>query len=236
MPTPVLERIRSRAEEAYPEECCGFLTGVREGGAQEGGTVPDSTGNAGVLESTKRIVSGGAPLTVRIVEEIPTENAAPEEDRRREFRVEPKALLDVMKTYRKRDEDVVGFYHSHPDHEAGLSPTDLEFARLWPRTVWLIVPVAGEEASVREVGTGTTGTVETTGAAETAGTAETVGMAGRARAWWLPGTGAGRAGSPEIDVAQEQEKDDALLEAAQEMIIRSSPSAERAVTPREEKV
>jgi len=114
-----MERIRSRAEEAYPEECCGFLTGFREPGP-----------------------------TVRILEQLPTANVAAEEDRRTTFLVKPKAVLEVVKQYRDRDDDVVGFYHSHPDHPAELSPTDLEFSRLWPRTVWLIVPV--EDGSAGE--------------------------------------------------------------------------------------
>jgi len=184
IPSPVMERIRDRAEEAYPEECCGFLTGFVEGGA-------GSDAGAGITESAAD--HGAAPITVRVLEEIPAQNAAAEEDRRREFLVDPKDLLDVMKKYRDRDENVVGFYHSHPDHEAELSPTDLEFARLWPRTVWLIVPVSksGTGGSAGSAGRGTEGSSGSAGSG-TEGRG-TEGSAGQERAWWLPGTEAGRA-------------------------------------------
>lgn len=206
-----MERIRDRAEKAYPDECCGFLAGFMEDGA--------------------------ARVTVRVLEEIPARNAAAEDDRRREFLVDPKDLLNVMKRYRDRDEDVVGFYHSHPDHEAELSPTDLKFARLWPRTVWLIVPVNGRNPPVgsgannadvgrRDGSKGNPGHPGYTGHTGHTGHPGHTGLAGRAeagqeRAWWLPGTEAGRA----------------------EMIIHSSgsdgedgaPREDRTITPREEK-
>ena len=221
-----MDRIRNRAEEAYPEECCGFLTGYVEGGT--GAEIRTGTG-AG---SGSR--DGAAPLTVRVLEEIPARNAAAAGDRRREFLVEPEDLLNVMKRYRDRDEDVVGFYHSHPDHEAELSPTDLKFARLWPRTVWLIVPVAedGEGGAPR---------------------------AGRERAWWLsarpekPRTDrtAGEWKGPEgTRDAQAKDVQETEMQNVQEMTIRSSgsaeeraetageataPPADRAITPREER-
>ena len=110
---PVLERIRARSEEIYPEECCGFLFGAREDG---------------------RVV---------VVDDLATPNVAEPDERTRRFVIEPKALLGVMRESREDGREVVGFYHSHPNHPAELSPTDLTFAVLWPRTLWLIVPVRG---------------------------------------------------------------------------------------------
>lgn len=111
IPAALLERVRSRAEEAYPEECCGFLIGALE------------------------------PDRVRVDRDLAAPNVAEAAERTRTFLVEPELLLRVMREQRKREREVVGFYHSHPDHEAGLSPTDLKYARNWPRTLWLIVPV-----------------------------------------------------------------------------------------------
>lgn len=174
LPSPVMKRIRNRAEEAYPEECCGFLAGRRD------------------------------DVEVRVLEEVPARNVAAEENRNREFLVAPEALLDVMKTYRDRDEDVVGFYHSHPDHPAELSPTDLRFVRLWPRTVWLIVSVED-------------------------------GSAGEARAWWLSGARVSETRPKEEGPEKDRGGPREGSPAPQEMIIRSSASADRAVTPREER-
>lgn len=167
VPSPVMERIRTRAQEAYPEECCGFLTGVRGSrevvGTPEGRGTPEARRAREGREGAE--ANGTNATTVQILEALPTRNIADEPDRTTEFLVEPKAVLEVMKAYRGRDEDLVGFYHSHPDHDAGLSPTDLEFARLWPRTVWLVVSVEQ-------------------------------GVAGGERAWWLRGMEAVRDEEP----------------------------------------
>lgn len=170
IPPSVMKRIRAHAETAYPEECCGFLVGS---GAEESGESDDPTG----------MFDDSTGMKVRVLEELPVANAADEADRGRRFLVEPRAVLDVMKTYRDRDEELVGFYHSHPDHPAELSPTDLEFARLWPRTVWLIVPVEG--GSRIEGGTGIEGFDDAGDAAEEWAHVR----AGPERAWWIPGTG-----------------------------------------------
>jgi proteasome lid subunit RPN8/RPN11 len=111
IPATLLDRVRARAEVAYPEECCGFLFGTRE---------------------EERVV---------VVDDLETPNVAEPAERVRRFVIEPKTLLDVMRESRKGIDEVVGFYHSHPNHPAELSPTDLTFAARWPRTVWLIVPL-----------------------------------------------------------------------------------------------
>ena len=74
---------------------------------------------------------------------LPQENQAPPELRRRRFTIDPAEVLRLQKELRGTGESILGFYHSHPDHAADLSRTDLKFLRLWPRTLWLIVPVHG---------------------------------------------------------------------------------------------
>jgi proteasome lid subunit RPN8/RPN11 len=59
-------------------------------------------------------------------------------------------IVRLERELRKSGEQLIGFYHSHPDHPAVPSATDLEYFRLWPDTVWLIVPVnAGEPGGGR---------------------------------------------------------------------------------------
>jgi proteasome lid subunit RPN8/RPN11 len=41
------------------------------------------------------------------------------------YNIDPKELIRIMREGRKRGEDVIGFYHSHPDHPARWSQTDL---------------------------------------------------------------------------------------------------------------
>ena len=41
------------------------------------------------------------------------------------YHIDPKELIRIQREGRERGEDIVGFYHSHPDHPAQWSPTDL---------------------------------------------------------------------------------------------------------------
>src|SRR5437588_7753377 len=41
------------------------------------------------------------------------------------YHIDPKELIRIQREGRDRGEDIVGFYHSHPDHPAQWSQTDL---------------------------------------------------------------------------------------------------------------
>jgi proteasome lid subunit RPN8/RPN11 len=41
------------------------------------------------------------------------------------YHIDPKELVHIQREGRERGEDIVGFYHSHPDHPAQWSSTDL---------------------------------------------------------------------------------------------------------------
>jgi proteasome lid subunit RPN8/RPN11 len=49
----------------------------------------------------------------------------------------------VRRSLRGTAESIVGFYHSHTDGRAVPSALDLDHIRLWPETVWVIVPAGG---------------------------------------------------------------------------------------------
>jgi proteasome lid subunit RPN8/RPN11 len=44
---------------------------------------------------------------------------------RNRYNIDPAELIRIQREGRKRGEDIVGFYHSHPDHAARWSSTDL---------------------------------------------------------------------------------------------------------------
>jgi len=104
--------VASAARRGYPYEVCGALIGF--------------------VEETR----------VRVTRAVAIPNTAEEAERRRRFVIDPKAVLQLDRMLRKTADQLVGFYHSHPDHPAAPSPTDLKYLRLWPQTVWLIVPVS----------------------------------------------------------------------------------------------
>jgi proteasome lid subunit RPN8/RPN11 len=55
------------------------------------------------------------------------------------YQISPQDYLQADREARQAGLDIVGFYHSHPDHPARPSQFDLENA--WPELVYMIVSV-----------------------------------------------------------------------------------------------
>ena len=89
------EALRLHGEETYPYECCGILLGQME---DDGGRVVTSTARC---------------------------NNTRTDSAHNRYNIDPRELIRVQSEGRNRGEDIVGFYHSHPDHPARWSVTDL---------------------------------------------------------------------------------------------------------------
>lgn len=108
-----LKEFCDAAEAAYPNECCGMLAGSGE---------PDSA------------------LTITRV--VHSTNVT-EKSGRDSFEVDPKVRFDLMRALdntEDTDERIIGHFHSHPDHPALPSETDLAMV-YEPDLVWLITSV-----------------------------------------------------------------------------------------------
>ena len=105
-----LDQIRRHGESDYPHECCGLLIGSFE--------------------------PAGGKVALEI---LPIGNAREDAAKRNRFLIAPEDLMRGEKHARERQRDVVGFYHSHPDHPAVPSAFDLEHA--WPVYSYVIVSV-----------------------------------------------------------------------------------------------
>ncbi len=81
---------------------------------------------------------GGEP--VEVLEARPVANAESGRARDR-YLLDPRGQLEAERDARRRGLDVLGYFHSHPDHPADASPTDLE--RSWEGVLYLIVSVRG---------------------------------------------------------------------------------------------
>jgi proteasome lid subunit RPN8/RPN11 len=75
------------------------------------------------------------------------------------YNIDPRELVRIQREGRERGEDIVGFYHSHPDHPAEWSQTDLAEAH-WIGCSYVITSVAKGRAE-------TTNSFELTGTEET---------------------------------------------------------------------
>ena len=56
------------------------------------------------------------------------------------YHIDPKELVRIQRQGRENGEDIVGFYHSHPDHPAQWSSTDLAEAH-WIGCSYVITSV-----------------------------------------------------------------------------------------------
>lgn len=114
----VVDAIRRHAAAAYPYECCGALIGA----------------------------AAGDDL-IEIVDAQALDNVTDEGPRRR-FRVSPVDYRQSEARARELGAELVGFYHSHPDHPALPSQYDLDHA--WPNFSYVIVAVAqGQSGDLR---------------------------------------------------------------------------------------
>jgi proteasome lid subunit RPN8/RPN11 len=92
----------------------------------------------------------------RVVFEVISCTNVADGDQRDRYHIDPAELIDIQKRARDSGLDIVGFFHSHPDHAAVASRTDLREA-LWFANSYLIVEVnqgrAGEIGSFVLCGT-----------------------------------------------------------------------------------
>ena len=76
-----------------------------------------------------------------------------DEGPRRRFLVRPDDYKAAESDARARGLDLLGFYHSHPDHPARPSQYDLDHA--WPTFAYIIVAVAGDGSPRQSADRGT---------------------------------------------------------------------------------
>jgi proteasome lid subunit RPN8/RPN11 len=111
------DAIRRHGEETYPYECCGVLLGRM------------SDDDTRVVASTARCGN--------------TRTDSPHN----RYNIDPRELVRIQREGRERGEDIVGFYHSHPDHPAQWSPTDLAEAH-WIGCSYVITSVEKGKAAM----------------------------------------------------------------------------------------
>ncbi len=63
------------------------------------------------------------------------------------YNIDPKDLIRIQREGRERGEDIIGFYHSHPDHAARWSSTDLAEAH-WFGCSYVITSVEKGKAQL----------------------------------------------------------------------------------------
>jgi proteasome lid subunit RPN8/RPN11 len=121
--THLADRIRAHGAETYPHECCGALLGR------------DSTVVAGTGSEKEALNAGREILAL-----FPLVNRRDDSPRNR-FSVTAEDVRTAEKAACEQNLEVVGWYHSHPDHPARPSQYDRDHA--WPWYSYIIVSVEG---------------------------------------------------------------------------------------------
>ena len=111
------DEFRQHGEDTYPHECCGVLLG--------------------------HFADDGSKTVTRIARAGNTRDDSPHN----RYHIDPKELIRIQREGRERGEDIVGFYHSHPDHPARWSTTDLAEAH-WFGCSYVITSVEKGKAAV----------------------------------------------------------------------------------------
>lgn len=111
-------------------------------------------GKSGYPHEVCGVLLGRSGDPVTVLEAVACGNANTERAQDR-YLLDPQDQLRVEKDARARGLEVVGYYHSHPDHSSGASETDR--AQSWEGLAYLILAVEkGRDAKIqawwREVG------------------------------------------------------------------------------------
>jgi proteasome lid subunit RPN8/RPN11 len=106
----LLDELRRHGEETYPNECCGVLLGQFRHDEQK--------------------------LVNKVVKCGNTRSDSPHN----RYHIAPVEIAKIQREAMLAGEDIVGFYHSHPDHPALWSATDLAEAH-WTGCSYVITNV-----------------------------------------------------------------------------------------------
>jgi proteasome lid subunit RPN8/RPN11 len=87
--------IRAEGEKAYPNECCGVLLGT--------------TGESGRKKAESL---------------LPIDNNREQAEQYHRFEIRSEDYLEAEREAGRQNRDILGFYHSHPDHPAVPSAFD----------------------------------------------------------------------------------------------------------------
>lgn len=101
------DELRRHGEETYPHECCGVLVG--------------------------KVGDAGSKCVLAVVRCGNTRTDSPQN----RYNIDPRDLIRIQRASRLAGQDIVGFYHSHPDHPALWSTTDLADAH-WTACSYVI--------------------------------------------------------------------------------------------------
>ncbi len=118
-----LRVMKHHAGQDYPCECCGFLVG--------------------------RVQKKTDSRRIHIDKAVPAKNINQERSHDR-YEIPPLEYLRLEKSLTETGSEIVGYYHSHPDHPSRPSEVDLTLFGGWPGYIYVIVAVDGKSSRLKK--------------------------------------------------------------------------------------
>lgn len=130
LPLEARRRIVAEATRRFPAEACGLLVGRPPGAGDPAAPGTDERGKAARTE---------------VVRVVSARNRATASNR---YDLHPEDFLAADEQARAESLEIVGIWHSHPEHPAVPSTTDVDAA--WPGYSYVIVSIhSGEPSAIR---------------------------------------------------------------------------------------
>jgi proteasome lid subunit RPN8/RPN11 len=115
IPVQLYDQLRQHGEVTYQHECCGVLVGEFD-------------------ESDGKLVRSVVPCGNTRTDSLANR-----------YHISPSELVRIQRDAMLAGQDIVGFYHSHPDHPARWSATDLAEAH-WTGCSYVITSIENGRA------------------------------------------------------------------------------------------
>ncbi|MEO0457772.1 MAG: M67 family metallopeptidase [Cyanobacteria bacterium P01_A01_bin.114] len=122
--------MQTHAERTYPDECCGLMLGCLNTALNEKELIE--------LRPLKNAWSPG--LSAEFAARSQTlSDLSKDRTQTSRYWIDPQDLLAVQREARQLGLDIIGVYHSHPDHLA--VPSECDRALAWPEYSYIIMSV-----------------------------------------------------------------------------------------------
>lgn len=125
-----LQQLLSHAAQTYPEECCGLLLGTWDR------SLPNSPR---ILVEVRPVQNAWSDAAAEWMRSVGLNQPWSESGKLDRYWIDPQEMLVAQRDARDRQLDIIGIYHSHPDHAA--IPSECDRVLAWSEYLYVIVSV-----------------------------------------------------------------------------------------------